>query len=172
LPHTRKCQRGLLIGDGDGRFSAALLENNPTIRIESLDISAGMLKRARARAGCHRGRIEFIHTDALTYAYPENTYDFIGLHFCLDCLTQNEIASLLPRLEKSLRSGGIVAHSDFRANHRWQRILVSALYLLFRAGAGLKANKLPDVSWSEPFETLAETEALGGLVFSKVSTKR
>ena len=168
LPHVRRCRRGLLLGDGDGRFSAALLESAPRIQLDSIDLSSRMLQLAQHRAGANRDRITPLNRDALQYAYPADTYDFIGLHFCLDCFSQKAIDTLLPQLERSLRSGGRIAYSDFQGHRYWQRTVVAALYLCFRAGAGLKTRSLPEVKWSPQVKPVADARFLRGLVFSRV----
>lgn len=172
LPCLKECRRGLLVGDGDGRFSAALLRSNPEIQLESIDISRRMLEAAQERAGENVERLRPIATDALQHAYRHTAYDFIGLHFCLDCFSQGEIAALLPKLEAALKPSGLIAYSDFQSKTRWQRVLVKVLYLSFRLSAGLKTRELPDVKWGTKFETIAKTEQLGGLVFSQVLRKR
>lgn len=172
LPHIRSCQRGLLIGDGDGRFSNALLAINSNIHLDSIDISPRMLEVAQERAAKDSDRLTPHATDALRFQYPDSRYDFIGLHFCLDCFSQDAVDSLLPQLERSLKPGGIIAYSDFQATKLWQRVLIQILYFSFRLGAGLKTSRLPIVKWSPNLETIASKEILGGLVFSQVLQKR
>ncbi len=171
IPHIQQCQRGLLIGDGDGRFSSALLKSNPNIQLASIDISQSMLETAKQRAGPNAPRLTTYISDALEFPYPDETYDFIGLHFCLDCFSQNAIDLLLPQLSQALAPGGVIAYSDFKADKPWQKLLVRGLYLCFRVGAGLKTKQLPEVKWSSSYATIAETEILSGLIFSRVLKK-
>ncbi|MDQ8185933.1 class I SAM-dependent methyltransferase [Pelagicoccus sp. SDUM812002] len=172
LPFARARQRGLLIGDGDGRFSAELLASNPDILIDSIDLSPRMQEFARRRAGDNSERLESYVAEALEFSYPTNAYDFIGLHFVLDCFDQDSICRLLPQLEASLKDGGLIAYSDFQANKAWQRFLVKCLYFCFRVGAGLKTQSLPTVNWSANIQIVAAKETLGGLVFSQVLEKK
>lgn len=171
LPHLADCQRGLLLGDGDGRFSSALLESNPLIQLDSIDISPRMLAVARERAGQSKRRLKTRSIDARAFEYPPSAYDFIGLHFVLDCFEQKAVETLLPKLESSLKQGGLIAYSDFRSDKSWQRLCVRFLYICFRIGAGLKTRTLPQVDWSSGFQKIAEKEILGGLVFSRVLQK-
>lgn len=171
LPWTKDARRALLVGDGDGRFSAALLQSNPMVVIDSLDISPVMLATAVARAGAHRDRLHPICGDALTSEYPNGHYDLICLHFCLDCFTDNQVADLLPRLFASLAPNGIIAYSDFqcsRALHRW---IVNGLFAFFRAIAGISARRLPVVRWPEEIPLVVRKEFLGGLVFTEIRMK-
>lgn len=172
LSYTNDCSRGLLIGDGDGRFSKELLRSNSGIQIDSIDISPSMLEIAQRNAGEHSNRLNAIEANAVHRTYPKNAYDFIALHFSLDCFEQDEIDQLLPRLKDSLASGGLLAYSDFQAERAWQKALVRVLYFSFRIGAGLKTKKLPTVDWGPELESIAETQALNRLVFSRLLRKR
>ncbi|MBD5778685.1 class I SAM-dependent methyltransferase [Pelagicoccus sp. NFK12] len=171
IPYLTGCRNGLLIGNGDGRFSAKLLQANSSIRVDSIDISRRMLEVAQANASGHSDRLNPVHGDALKYTYPETAYDFIGLHFCLDCFSQKQIDSLLPKLTACLRPGGVIAYSDFQASSFWQRAVVRSLYLCFRAATGLEVQRLPNAEWPGALRQVAEAEVLAGLAFSRVLRK-
>ncbi len=172
LSYTKDSQRGLLIGDGDGRFSKELLRSNSNIQLDSIDISPSMLEVAQQNAGEHISRLNAIEANATKHTYPKNLYNFIALHFCLDCFEQDEIDQLLPQIKGSLTPGGLLAYSDFQAERAWQKMLVRALYFSFRTGAGLQTKRLPAVDWGPEFDSLAEEQAIKGLVFSRVLRKR
>lgn len=171
LPYLSDQKRGLLIGDGDGRFSERLLETLPEMHVDSIDISGKMLALAKQRVGRNAERFNPIQKDALLHEYPKYNYDFIGLHFCLDCFTQPEIDTLLPRVTASLRANGLIAYSDFQATNRWQATVVRFLYFCFRQTAALKSKKLPDVVWEKPIRSISRAEFAKGLVFSNVLQK-
>lgn len=171
LPYLSSCERGLLIGDGDGRFSSKLLESNRRIRIDSIDISPAMLAIARKRAGDNANRLSCMQADAVDYQYPKSAYDFIGLHFCLDCFEQQEVDRLIGSLAAALQQNGIVAYSDFCDRAPWQGFVVRLLYFCFRATTGLKARRLPSVVWPQGFARVARSEFRGGLVFSETLRK-
>lgn len=171
LPQLSHCTRGLLIGDGDGRFSARLLESNQKITIDSIEISSAMIDQARERAGENRNRFRPIHADALQHSYPSQHYDFIGLHFSLDCFSQYQLGRLLPRLEGALRHRGQVVYTDFRAHTFWQRLVVRFLYFCFRASTGLATKKLATPVWSSQIQIVSERRFLKGLITSQLLQK-
>lgn len=172
LPHLSTQKRGLLIGDGDGRFSEQLLKLLPEIEIDSVDISARMLELAKRRAADNATRLNTIQQDALRFEYPKNNYDFIGLHFCLDCFSQKEIDSLIPPIESSLKPDGIIAYSDFQTLTSWHKATVRMLYFCFRQTTGLAVSQLPRISWSPSLQVIAQKEYANRLVFSKLLQKR
>lgn len=168
LPWAHSARRALLIGDGDGRFAHSLLSANPDVVVDSLDQSAGMLRRSKLRNERFAGRLRLVRGDVREAPLETGAYDLLALHFVVDCFSEDELEALLPRLLTTLRPGGIVAYSDFRGDRLHHRFVVGALYLAFRGLTGLKAKRLPRVTWPESLRELASTEARGGLLFSTV----
>ncbi len=155
LPRILNCRSALILGDGDGRFIAALLAANPKLHVDAVDPSAAMLRlltrRAHAATPDATTRLRTHHTDALLFAHnlpPEARYDLVVTHFFLDCLTQSEVESLAQALAPHLRPGARWLLSDFRipaGPMRWPaHALVRSLYLAFRALTGLRTTRLPD----------------------------
>ena len=91
----------LILGDGDGRFTARLLRTNPAIQIEAVDSSPAMLRLLLRRAATNAARVRTHHADARHFQPPNPPYDLIVTHFFLDCLTTTEIRSLAATLRTS-----------------------------------------------------------------------
>jgi SAM-dependent methyltransferase len=144
-------RHALVLGDGDGRFLAALLAANPHLDADAVDTSAAMLdlleRRARATSPNAGTRLRTHCSSALTFI-PTRDYDLIATHFFLDCLTQDELDSLAASLVPHLSPRAPWLVSDFRipaGPMRWPaRALVHALYLGFRLLTGLRTTALPD----------------------------
>jgi hypothetical protein len=150
LTHSR---RALVIGDGDGRFTARLLRENPAVRIDAVDASAAMLDTLLHRAGPHANRVRVHLADARTWNPPTSilaqTYDLIATHFFLDCLIQPEVQSLASRLRNAAAPSALWIVSEFSIPPGWfgrfiARPLVSTLYLAFGWLTGLAVRTIPD----------------------------
>ncbi len=150
LPQLRSRTQALVLGDGDGRFLAQLLHQNPTLHADAIDTSAAMLQLLRTRCRAAEPRLRTHQTDALTFAatQPAIPYDLVVTHFFLDCLTQPEVDLLAARIAPHLAPGALWLVSDFRIpTGPWAlpaRILVRSLYLAFRMLTGLRVTALPD----------------------------
>ena len=149
LPRLRDCRQALILGDGDGRFTAALLTRNPHLCADAVDLSAAMLhllRRNVARAYAEP-RLHTHQADALTFTPPTQP-DLIATHFFLDCLTQSELNALVARLSPLMPPGAFWLVSDFRIPSGillWPaRLYVRILYLAFRLLTGLRTTSLPD----------------------------
>jgi SAM-dependent methyltransferase len=151
LPQLLDCRRALVLGDGDGRFLAQLLMQNPRLRADAVDTSATMLQllrqRCEAAAPNAAARLHTHNANALTFPL-EDSYDLIITHFFLDCFTQPELESLITRITPKLTPGALWLISDFRiptgAMRLPAKLLVRSLYLAFRLLTGLHTTHLPD----------------------------
>ena len=156
LPRLRAARRALILGDGDGRFLARLLSDNPVVVVDAVDSSPRMLQLAarRARRIGAAGRVDFHQADANFFVAPSHDpdlgdYDLIVTHFFLDCFYPAELATLLPSLTRCLRPGALWLISDFAIPPRhpfFARLLVGTLYRAFGLLTGLPVRKLPDYS--------------------------
>ncbi len=150
LPALTQQKRALVLGDGDGRFLAALLAQNPTLHADTVDISAAMLTLLRQRCQAYADRLHTHQTSALAFNPPQHDqrYDLVVTHFFLDCLTQPELEALITRIAPMLSPKSLWLISDFRIPNGPLRLpaklLVRNLYLAFRIFTGLRTTRLPD----------------------------
>jgi len=147
LPRLLDRKQALVLGDGDGRFLAALLSANLQLKADVVDTSAAMLRLLSQRCQPYTDRLRIHHQSALTFA-PTKTYDLITTHFFLDCLTQPQLEALIARLIPHLAPNALWLVSDFRIPtgpmRLPARIFVRFLYLAFRLLTGLRITHLPD----------------------------
>jgi SAM-dependent methyltransferase len=143
------CRRALILGDGDGRFTAELLRANPTIEIDVVDASAAMLRALLHRAGSDRGRVHSYCADVRGFQPPHPPYDLVVTHFFLDCLATGEIGALAATLRGATSDDALWVVSEFAVPPGWfgrlvARPLIWFLYRAFAVLTGLRIRKLPD----------------------------
>jgi SAM-dependent methyltransferase len=159
LDDLAACRRALVLGDGDGRFTARLLEANAVVQIDAIDASPAMLRALLRRAGPHAGRVHAEVADARLWQ-PETAqseagrgqnppYDLVVTHFFLDCLTTAEAHSLAAALRPALAPSARWVVSEFAVPEGWFGLLVArpvvwGLYCAFGWLTGLKVRRLPD----------------------------
>jgi SAM-dependent methyltransferase len=146
-------KRALILGDGDGRFLAKLLAQNPHLQTDAVDTSATMLEllrhRCEAAGPSIETRLRIHHTSALNFYPPSGEkYDLVVTHFFLDCLTQPNLEALINRIAPTLSPNALWLISDFHIPSGPMRlpakIIVRSLYLAFRILTGLRTTRLPD----------------------------
>jgi ubiquinone/menaquinone biosynthesis C-methylase UbiE len=150
LDRLRGCRDVLILGEGDGRCLQRVVRIAPAARVRCVDASAGMLDRARERVrGADEGtRIRFELADARRAGFPDAAYDAVLTFFFLDCFVADDVASLVGRVQRSLRPGGVWLFADFDTPPRgWSRLRarlwLASLYWFFRWQAGIDAKVLP-----------------------------
>lgn len=155
LPQLRNSRSALILGDGDGRFTAELLAENQIIKADVIDISPAMLALLRHR--CEKvapnatTRLRTHQTNALTFPFEkfaDRSYDLVVAHFFLDCLTQPELESLISRIAPTLAPEALWLISDFRIPSGPMRLpaqaYVRSLYFAFHILTGLCTTQLPN----------------------------
>jgi SAM-dependent methyltransferase len=169
LPQLKQVRRALVLGDGDGRFLARLLTQNPTLHATAVDSSAKMLALLRTRCNA-----ETVHADALTYL-PSPGTDLIVTHFFLDCFTQPEVNALALRLAQQTQPGTFWLLSDFRIPNNplkpLARIYIRTLYFAFHLLTNLRVTHLPDPAaalTAAGFHRIAHHETLGGILYTEL----
>lgn len=176
LNEMRTARRALVLGDGDGRFTARLLRDNRLVRVDAVDVSPAMLSSQMERAGEDRNRVRPLVVD-VRFGLPEGEgYDLVVTHFVLDCLMTDEVESLAARVRRKLADDALWVVSEFAIPPGWfgrfvARPVVSLLYWAFGWMTGLRVRSLPD--WTGALERAGfvcrrRTRWLWGLLTSEM----
>lgn len=185
LPQLVAHHRALILGDGDGRFCAALLAASPRLHADAVDLSPAMLRllthRVHAAHPTGAARLRTCAADALDLDLPldlllDRPYDLIATHFFLDCFSQADLDRLCARLGPHLAPGTAWVLSDFRVPPAGPlrlpaRILVRALYFAFRILTGLRTTRLADHAAALSrigLQRIAIHHSLGGILTSEL----
>ena len=175
LPRLLHRRHALVLGDGDGRFLAALLRTNPEIQADAVDTSAAMLRLLRRRCETITTTRLCTHNQSALEHSPKAETDLITAHFFFDCLTQPELNVLVSRLACHTRPDTLWLVSDFRVPigplQLPARLLIRALYLAFRLLTGLRSTHLPShekALAAAGFTRIAQHLGLGGILTTEL----
>ena len=149
LGEMKGARRALILGDGDGRFAAALLAANQGVRVDAVDSSPAMLRALERRAGAHVARMQTCATDARRWTPSPQNYDWVATHFFLDCLGTDEVRALALRIRPALSADAAWVVSEFAVppgvyGRLVARPLIALLYFAFGLLTGLRVRRLPD----------------------------
>ena len=170
-------RHALVLGDGDGRFTARLLRANSQIQIEAVDASLAMLDELRRRAIPSANRVRTTCADARYWQPASPPYDLVVTHFFLDCLTTAEVQSLANKMRAAVAPNAQWLISEFASSRRlvWQvhRASTSAHSLLgFRLAHRTQSPRTCptiELPCAEPASNLLqERRWLGGLLVSEL----
>lgn len=180
LSECTQSRRALVLGDGDGRFTARLLKVNPDVRVDAVDVSTAMLEQVHRRAlragPSANARLQTVHADLRDWTPLGVRYDLVVSHFSLDCLSDSELERLVGRLAPHLSPGAEWIVSEFafpagRLRRAIARPLIRALYLAFSVLTNLRIKKLPDHAGCfvrHDCYKRKSSEFLGGLLIAEI----
>jgi ubiquinone/menaquinone biosynthesis C-methylase UbiE len=180
LSEVRTARRAIVCGGGDGRFLARLLQANPRVQVDFVDLSKRMIHLARERVAglgpAFQERVRFCEGDIATFVPSPAGYDLIVTNFFLDCFTEAELAEVVSRLARWGAQEGRWIVSDFRqarglAGRIWTSAIIRALYAAFRITTGLSVSSLPNyvaALHGQGFRLCWEEKTLGGLLYSSL----
>lgn len=181
LPQLRNTRHALLLGDGDGRFTAALLQQAKTAAAFAIDSSEAMLQTLRERCAAisAEDRLQTLCTP-LNSGLPEvitnKHFDLIATHFFLDCLNDAEVEHIAHDAILCTTTDARWVISEFRIpNHGVMQLpsqlIVWMLYLAFRVLTGLRAQQLPAygaILRRNGWRIQQQQTRLGGLLVSEL----
>lgn len=183
LTRCSQAHHALVLGDGDGRFTARLLTSNPTVQVDAVDTSAAMLEVLRGRARSYSdadSRLRTIQADLRRFSPTCKDYDLVASHFFLDCLTDDDASALVERLVPHMTEDAIWLVSEFFIPEKgWWRmgawVLVRFLYFAFSILTRLRVHRIPDYSKifrDHGLDRSEDVAYLGGLLVSEVWRRR
>jgi len=179
LPQLQNRRQAFVLGDGDGRFLATLLQQNPEIHAIAVDSSARMLQLLRLRCSAASptadARFWTIHASAMHITPPPST-DLIVSHFFLDCLTQLQLDALTQSLAAQVQPGTLWLVSDFGfptnpALRPFAALYIRALYLAFNVLNCLRVTRLPNIPQTlsaAGFKRITRKTFLFGLIYTEI----
>ncbi len=148
LAYAADAQRVLILGEGDGRFLARLLEYNRYASVTVIDSSARMIELARGRVpASDLSRVRFLHAD-WRVLLPSEEFDLVVSHCFLDVLDSCETQAVIAKVSAVLAPGCPWLLSEFQVPEGFfrrlhARLWLRAMYAFFAATTGLRASKLP-----------------------------
>jgi ubiquinone/menaquinone biosynthesis C-methylase UbiE len=154
LNEIASARRALMLGEGNGRFLAALLQRHPLIRVDCVDSSERMLALARRQVvetiPAEIRRVQFLQGDVITWTPPDR-YDLIVTHFFLDCFNTRQVGLVVAKLAQAAAPNAVWLLADFRIPdggfaRLHARVWLALMYWFFRGVAGIEAHSLVDPS--------------------------
>jgi cyclopropane fatty-acyl-phospholipid synthase-like methyltransferase len=177
LQDLKSAKHALVLGDGDGRFTARLLAENSNVLVDAVDSSQAMLSLLWQRACRQNAQARVtLHQQDIRYFSPQGEHDLIVSHFFLDCLTDAELFVLVRKVKATLRPKARWVVSEFAVpTSHWPNeiatLLITVLYKAFAWLTGLNTRHLPNHSLifaEEGFVLDNERQRIGGILVSQI----
>ena len=84
----------------------------PNAEVHAIDVGAGLLRYAHARAEALGAPVHFHQMDAAHTTFPDASFDFVVSHNAMHEMPQKTQAAMFKESYRLLKSGGIAVHQD------------------------------------------------------------
>lgn len=160
LREAAEARRVLILGEGDGRFLARLLESNRHASIVVVEMSERMIELAGQRLPiAERSRVEFYQIDATAHSLPDDPFDLAVTHFFFDTLSCCDAGGIINKVSALLAPGASWLISEFQVpaaglRRLHARLWLRAMYIFFSTTTALHVSELP------PYRKMLEDHGL------------
>lgn len=107
-----KPARILDIGCSAGAASAAYAAHYPDVDVHAIDIGAGMLRYAHARAESLGVAVHYHQMDAASMSFEDNSFDLVVSHNLMHEIGEEKRKAMIRESFRVVRTGGVVIHQD------------------------------------------------------------
>lgn len=139
LNHLTTKKKLLILGGGTGWILPFILEANPTLQIDYIDMSPKMVELAKGRVKDSSVRFKVGTEENI----PDIDYDCVITNFYLDLFDDTKLQSVVLRIKNSLGPGAYWIATDFVNEKTWQKRVLTIMYWFFDLTTGLKTLNLP-----------------------------
>jgi ubiquinone/menaquinone biosynthesis C-methylase UbiE len=105
-------KRILDVGCSAGAASAAYAANDSDAEVHAIDLGAGMLRYAHARAESLGVGVHFHQMDASALTFDDDSFDLVVSHNLMHEIGAEKRRAMLREARRVVRPGGIVIHQD------------------------------------------------------------
>ncbi len=104
--------RILDLGCSAGAATAAYAATFPEAEVHAVDIGAGMLRYAHARAESLGVAVHFHQMDASALSFPDDSFDLVVSHNLMHEIGAEKRRAMIRESARVVRAGGVVIHQD------------------------------------------------------------
>ncbi len=141
LERFSQCKRLLILGGGTGALLNEICSNYPYLEIDYIDLSPGMIDRAR-RMVKHNSHVRFIQ--GTENDLPGHHFDGVITNFFLDMFDEKGLSSVIEKIKGSLSKEAIWLVTDFVNERKAHAIKLWCMYRFFRIITQIEATHLSD----------------------------
>ncbi len=119
----------LEVAVGTGLNFLELLKRNPSGRIEGVDLTDAMLKRAQEKAKLSGHTNYHLQIgDAYQLSFEDSTFDVLFNHYMFDLLPEEDFVKVLAEFHRVLRPNGRIVLVNMAKGRRWHERFWELLY--------------------------------------------
>jgi tRNA (cmo5U34)-methyltransferase len=144
INHLKEKNELLILGGGTGWILPFILEMNPNLRIDYIELSPKMLEKAKSYA---RGNSTVRFIEGTEANIPIKKYDCVITHFYLDLFNDEKLGLVINKIKEALCPGACWIAADFVSDKKWHKAVLGIMYKFFSITTGLNTSSLP--AWEQ-----------------------
>lgn len=127
----------LEVAVGTGLAFEKILAMNPSGRVEGIDLTEAMLRRAESRAAASgHPNYRLAVGDAYALPFPDDAFDLLVNNYMFDLLPERDFGRVLGEFRRVLRPGGRLVLANMTDGRRWYQGIWTLVYRLSPALLG------------------------------------
>ena len=147
IRHIESGSKILIVGGGTGWILEEICKiHENELSISYIEMSVKMIERAKKR-NCKENEVKFINC-AIEDFVSDEPFHTVFTPFLFDNFREEKAGLVFNKINSLLLEGGQWLHVDFvlkASSPAWQKVLLKAMYLLFRLVCNIEAAKLPEM---------------------------
>lgn len=136
LANIQNGESVLDVAVGTGLILTEVVRQNPDGLNAGIDISSGMLRKAREKVQGFTGQVELKIGSAFAIPFPDQTFDLLTNGYMFDLMPFEEMPKLLAEFKRVLKPAGRLVLTDMTIGERPGSSLYERLYQLSPALMG------------------------------------
>jgi tRNA (cmo5U34)-methyltransferase len=147
LNHLKEKKELLILGGGTGWILPFILEMNPNLLIDYVELSSKMIDKAKSIV---KGNSNVRFIEGTEANIPSKKYDSLITNFYLDLFNDEQIKFVIKKIMGSMATNSCWIATDFVSNKKSHKIMLWIMYRFFSFATGLKTTSLP--AWEQGLE--------------------
>ncbi len=161
---TSSDRRVLDVGCGTGQFAAQVLDRFPGTDVWGLDLSAGMLDRARARDLATADRLHLVQGDSERLPFADDSFDVVTCAHSFHHYPRQD--RVVAEMHRVLRPGGRLLIIDGDRDRWWGHLIFEVLVVLVEGAVRhLTSRAFRELYRAHGFERVRQQRRGGPLPF-------
>jgi ubiquinone/menaquinone biosynthesis C-methylase UbiE len=141
IKRFKKCSHLLILGGGSGWLLDSIFRECPEIKIDYVELSPGMINKARKRIGDNESINFILGTED---DIPDQLYDGVITNFYFDMFDEKGLPVVIEKIKNTLTDSALWVVTDFVNRRKTDGVMLWLMYRFFRIIAHIEANQLTD----------------------------
>lgn len=140
LNYLKEKKKLLILGGGTGWILPYIVEINPTLKIDYIELAPKMILKAKQSLKEYTNISFIVGTEE---NIPHHDYDSVLTNFYLDLFTDTKLNDVIGKIKKSLLPNAHWIATDFVSEQGWHKVMLWIMYRFFNITTGLMTYSLP-----------------------------